>query len=83
MHASFPFRPDFLDQGLAAELSTLFAGKSVVELGAGTGCYASTLRRHMSHHRRQADPSADARSAAESVTGLVRAFDGNPGVVRE
>ena len=38
-------RTDFLDRGLVRELSRLFAGGSVIELGAGKGCYADELRR--------------------------------------
>ena len=34
-----------LDRGLADSLVNLFAGASVVELGAGKGCYADALRR--------------------------------------
>ena len=35
----------FLDRGLAGSLAKLFAGTSVVEVGAGKGCYADFLRR--------------------------------------
>ena len=58
----------FLDRGLAGALANLFAGVSVVELGAGKGCYASYLRR--------APPARH----GESRIG-VRAFDGAPNVV--
>ena len=59
--------PDFLDRGLAAGLTSLFAGASVVELGAGKGCYAAALRR-----------APPARPGASRIG--VRAFDGAPNV---
>lgn len=58
----------FLDRGLVTELTRLFAGASVVELGAGKGCYAASLRR------------APPRRIGESRIA-VRAFDGAPNVV--
>ena len=64
----FAARADFLDRGLAAALANLFAGVSVVELGAGKGCYAAYLRR------------APPPRHGESRIG-VRAFDGAPNVV--
>ena len=36
----------FMDRGLVAALTTLFAGQAVLELGAGKGCYAAYLRSH-------------------------------------
>jgi hypothetical protein len=57
----------FLDRGLAAELTKLFAGASVTELGAGKGCYAAELRRSPPRH------PGESRIA-------VRAFDGAPNV---
>ena len=35
-----------VDTKLAAALGSLFAGRSLVEFGAGSGCYAEALRRH-------------------------------------
>jgi hypothetical protein len=35
----------FLDRGIVIVLTRLFAGSSVVELGAGKGCYDDALRR--------------------------------------
>ena len=55
----------FLDRGLVSRLSQLFEASSVVELGAGKGCYADALRRA---------PSARGRQIT------VRAFDGAPDV---
>jgi hypothetical protein len=60
-------RADFLDRGLAAGLIDLFAGASVVEVGAGKGCYAAELRR-----------APPARLGASRIA--VRAFDGAPNV---
>jgi hypothetical protein len=57
----------FLDRGIVIVLTRLFAGSSVVELGAGKGCYADALRRAPS-------PRADIPSIK------VRAFDGAPNV---
>ena len=57
----------FLDRGLADSLVNLFAGASVVELGAGKGCYADHLRR------------APPKKLGASRIG-VRAFDGAPNV---
>ena len=58
----------FLDRGLVGELAQLFAAASVIELGAGKGCYAATLRR------------LPPRRPGESRIA-VRAFDGAPNVV--
>ena len=58
----------FLDRGLVSELAQLFAGQSVIELGAGKGCYAHELAR------------APPRKPGESRIA-VRAFDGAPNVV--
>jgi len=53
----------FLDRGIVRELTRLFEGSSVIELGAGKGCYADSLRR--------------ARTPSADVPGItVRAFDG-------
>ena len=60
-------RTDFLDRGLAGALTNLFAGASVVELGAGKGCYAAELRR-----------APPIRPGASRIG--VRAFDGAPNV---
>jgi len=54
----------FLDRGLVKELDNIFLGQSVIELGAGKGCYADALRR-----------SPRLRPGA-----TVRAFDGAPNV---
>ena len=35
----------FMDRGLVLALANLFAGGSVIELGAGKGCYSAALRR--------------------------------------
>ena len=35
----------FMDRGLVAALAKVFAGSSVLELGAGKGCYTAALRR--------------------------------------
>ena len=59
----------FLDLGLSAELARLFAGASVVELGAGKGCYAAALRR-----------APRQRRGASRIA--VRAFDGAPNVAQ-
>ena len=58
---------DFLDRGIAASLTDLFAGASVVEVGAGKGCYAAELRR-----------APPARPGGSRIG--VRAFDGAPNV---
>eukprot|EP00966_Prymnesium_polylepis_P158771 3669804-Prymnesium_polylepis.1 len=62
LQASYTY---FLDRGLAGELSKLVAGHSVVELGAGMGCYTGALR---DAGRRGAGPHD------------MRGFDGAPGV---
>jgi hypothetical protein len=59
----------FLDRGLVGELARLFAGSSVIELGAGKGCYAAELQR--------APPQ---KAGASRIA--VRAFDGAPNVVQ-
>lgn len=53
----------FLDRGIVHELTRIFAGSTVIELGAGRGCYADALRR--------------APAPAPRVPQIaVRAFDG-------
>mmetsp|Transcript_6789 Transcript_6789/g.17613 ORF Transcript_6789/g.17613 Transcript_6789/m.17613 type:complete len:290 (-) Transcript_6789:162-1031(-) len=57
----------FLDRGIVRELTRIFASSSVIELGAGKGCYADALRR-----------APPIRMGAPQIA--VRAFDGAPSV---
>lgn len=54
--------------GLAAELARLFANESIIEMGAGKGCYSSFFRRDKLRREPQIQPPR------------VRAFDGSTNV---
>ena len=60
----------FLDRGMVGELGRLFANASVLELGAGKGCYAAALRRNAS----RPGPGFGVR---------VRAYDGSPDIAAQ
>ncbi|KAL1510287.1 hypothetical protein AB1Y20_006607 [Prymnesium parvum] len=65
LQASYTY---FLDRGLVAAIGTLVAGASVIELGAGMGCYTAALH--------------DLGTRSSTLGPLeVRGFDGAPGVV--
>jgi hypothetical protein len=57
---------DFLDRGIVRGLAKLFGRSSVIELGAGKGCYADALQ----------------RGSGGSAVSSVRAFDGAPNVAQ-
>ncbi len=63
----------FLDRGLADALAILFAGASVIELGAGKGCYADRLRRSSGLGLVRAFDGAP--NIAAMTRGLVRSAD--------
>jgi len=62
----------FMDRGLVAALAKQFAGGSVLELGAGKGCYSAALRRAGLPSVRAID---GAPGVAEMTGGLVHTAD--------
>ena len=62
----------FMDRGLVSALAKSFAGGSVLELGAGKGCYSAALRRAGLPSVRAID---GAPGVAEMTHGLVQTAD--------